>query len=121
MEAASSHGAESDRESKSSDSGDSEAASDNFGHLKVMVAAALAGINYNFGLSNIKKPHVGSMESYTHYFPEGYGQPPAQSLCRSLEQMMLSSLRTFSLLSFVCHRFHSLWTSCANSGCNCTI
>jgi hypothetical protein len=75
--AASSHGAESDCESKSSDSGDSEAASDKFGHLKVMAAAALAGISYNFGLSNIKKTHVGSMESYTHYFPEGYGQPPS--------------------------------------------
>jgi hypothetical protein len=42
-----------------------------------MAAAALAWISYNFGPSNIKKTHVGSMESYTHYFPEGYGQPPS--------------------------------------------
>jgi hypothetical protein len=61
MEAALSRSAESDRVCRSGDSRDSETAFDNFGCLKVTVAAALAGITYNFGLSCITKARVGSM------------------------------------------------------------
>jgi hypothetical protein len=57
------------------DSGDSEIASNNFGRLKVVAAVALAGISYDFGPSKITKIRIGSMESYAHYFPKGYGQP----------------------------------------------
>jgi hypothetical protein len=74
--AGSSHGVESVRESQSGDSGDSETASDNSGRLKVVAAVALAGISYDFGLSNIMNTHVESMESYARYFPKGYGRPP---------------------------------------------
>jgi hypothetical protein len=74
--AGSSHGVESVRESQSGDSEDSETASDNSGRLKVAAAVALAGISYDFGLSNIMTTHVGSMESYARYFPKGYGRPP---------------------------------------------
>jgi hypothetical protein len=74
--AGSSHGVESVRESQSGDSEDSETASDNSGRLKVAAAVALAGISYDFGLSNIMNTHVGSMESYARYFPKGYGRPP---------------------------------------------
>jgi hypothetical protein len=56
-------GAESDRESQSSDSEDSETASDNSRRLKVAAAVALAGISYDFGQSNITKTNLGSMES----------------------------------------------------------
>jgi hypothetical protein len=72
-EAASPFGAESDRERKSGDSGGSETASDNSGCMKVAAVAALVGISFNFGQSNITKPHIGSMESYARYFPKGYG------------------------------------------------
>jgi hypothetical protein len=48
MEATSSRIVEFDRKSRSSDSGDSEIAFNNFGRLKVAAAAALAGITYNF-------------------------------------------------------------------------
>jgi hypothetical protein len=44
--------------------------------MKVAVAAALAGISYGFGPSNITKTQLGMMESYAHYFPKGYSQPP---------------------------------------------
>jgi hypothetical protein len=56
-------GAESDRECQSSDSEDSETASDNSRRLKVAAAVALAGISYDFGQSNITKTNLGSMES----------------------------------------------------------
>jgi hypothetical protein len=56
-------GAESDRENQSSDSEDSETASDNSRRLKVAAAVALAGISYDFGQSNITKTNLGSMES----------------------------------------------------------
>jgi hypothetical protein len=81
IEAALSHGVESDRESQSNDFGDSKNACHNSGCLKVAAAAALAGISCDFGSSNILKPHVGSMDSYSHYLPISYGQPPVWSLC----------------------------------------
>jgi uncharacterized protein with von Willebrand factor type A (vWA) domain len=61
-ETASPHGA------KSNDSGDSETASNNSGHVKVATTAALAGISYDFGQSNITKTRIGSIENYAHYF-----------------------------------------------------
>jgi hypothetical protein len=36
---------------------------------------ALAGISYDLGPSKISKTRIGSMESYAHYFPKGYGRP----------------------------------------------
>jgi hypothetical protein len=75
-EAASPLGAESDPESQSGNSGDNETASDNSGHVKVATMAALVGISYDFGQSNIMKTRIGLMESYTRYFSKGYGQPP---------------------------------------------
>jgi hypothetical protein len=50
-------------------------ASDNSGCLKVAEAVALAGISYDFKPSKIMKTRIGSMESYAHYFPKGYGRP----------------------------------------------
>jgi hypothetical protein len=44
--------------------------------MKVGVVIALAGISYHFGLSTIMKTRLGSLESYAHYFPKGYGRPP---------------------------------------------
>jgi hypothetical protein len=72
-EATSLHDVESNHESRSGDSGDSETASDSSGRLKVLAAAALAGISYDFGLSSVTKVRVRSMENYAHYFTEGYG------------------------------------------------
>jgi hypothetical protein len=46
------------------------------GRLKVAAAAALVEISYDFRPSKIMKTHIGSMESYAHYCPKGYGQPP---------------------------------------------
>jgi hypothetical protein len=79
-EAASPLGAESDPESQSGNSGDNETASDNSGHVKVATMAALAGISYDFGQSNIMKTRIGLMESYTRYFSKGYGQPPRRGV-----------------------------------------
>jgi hypothetical protein len=50
-----------------------ETAFDDSGCLKDVVAAALAGINYNFPPLGITKACIESMENYTHYFPKGYG------------------------------------------------
>jgi hypothetical protein len=61
-------GAESDRESQSGGPGDSETACDEDGHVKVGVAAALAGISYDFGLLTVTRARVRSLESYNHYF-----------------------------------------------------
>jgi hypothetical protein len=72
-EATSSCGADSNRESHFGDSGDNETASDNFGRLNVAVAAALARISYDIGPLGITKARVGTMETYTCYFPKGYG------------------------------------------------
>jgi hypothetical protein len=77
-EAGSPCSAEIDRERQSGDSGDSETASNNSGHLKVSMVAALAGISYNFGPSKIMKTCIGSMESYARYFLKGYA-PDAES------------------------------------------
>jgi hypothetical protein len=77
MKTASIRSTESDHESQSSDSGGNETGSDNSGHLKVAVAAALATISYDFGQSTIKKTCLTSMESYAHYFPKGYYRPPS--------------------------------------------
>jgi hypothetical protein len=44
--------------------------------VKVVATAALARTSYDFGQSNIMKTCLGSMESYAHYFPKGYGRPP---------------------------------------------
>jgi hypothetical protein len=38
--------------------------------MNVAAAAALAGISYDFGQSNITKTHLGLMESYARYFPK---------------------------------------------------
>jgi hypothetical protein len=48
-EVVSTHEAAPDRNSQSSDSGDSETGSNNSGRLKLAVVAALAGISYDFG------------------------------------------------------------------------
>jgi hypothetical protein len=72
IEATSLHGADSDRESRSGNSRDCETASDNSRSLKVVAAAALAGISYDFGPSGITKARVRSMEPYARYFPKGY-------------------------------------------------
>jgi hypothetical protein len=69
-------GVDSDCERWFDDSRDNETTSNNSGCLKVAAAAALAGISYDFGPSKIMKTHIGSMESYAHYFPKGYGRPP---------------------------------------------
>jgi hypothetical protein len=68
--------ADSDCEIQSGDFGDNETTFDNSGHLKVVVAAALAGISYDFGSSKITKSRIGPMESYALYFPKRYGRPP---------------------------------------------
>jgi hypothetical protein len=73
MEVASSRSTESDHKSRSSNSGDNEFVADNFGHLKVVAAAALAEITYDFGLLGVTKACVGSMENYARYFPKRYG------------------------------------------------
>jgi hypothetical protein len=65
---------ESDRESRPGDSRDNETASDNSRRLKVVTVAALAGISYDFGQPNIMKTYIRLMESYTRYFPKGYGR-----------------------------------------------
>jgi hypothetical protein len=75
-EAISEQDVETDRESQSSDFGDSETASDNSVRLKVAATAALAGISYDFGPSTIMKARLGSLENNTHYFPKGYERPP---------------------------------------------
>jgi hypothetical protein len=69
-------GSESDRESQSGGSEDSEIASDNSRRLKVAAMTVLAGISYDFGQSIVTKTRVMSMESYTCYFPKGYGRAP---------------------------------------------
>jgi hypothetical protein len=71
------HNANSNRKSRSGDPGDSETASDNSGRLKVAAAGVLTGFSCDFGPSNIMKIRIGSMESCAHYFPKGYGRPPA--------------------------------------------
>jgi hypothetical protein len=71
-EAASSRDAEFDCESQPGESRDSEAASDNSGHLKVVAVAALATIVYDFGQSLVTKTRLTSMESCAHYFLKGY-------------------------------------------------
>jgi hypothetical protein len=76
-EAISEQDVETDRESQSSDFGDSETASDNSVRLKVAAAAALAGISYDFGPSTIMKAHLRSLENNTHYFSKGYERPPS--------------------------------------------
>jgi hypothetical protein len=76
MEATSSRDAESARESQSGDVGDNETASANSRHLKVVATTALDWISYDFGPSTITKTHLGTMESYSQYFPKGYGRPP---------------------------------------------
>jgi hypothetical protein len=75
-EVTSSRGADYDHERRSGDSEDSKIASYDSGHPKVAVAAALAGISYNFGLSGITKACVKSMENYACHFPKGYGRAP---------------------------------------------
>jgi hypothetical protein len=65
-----------DRASQSGDSEDSETASDNFTRVKVATVTALSRISYDFGQSNIMRNCLGSMESYDHFFPRGYGWPP---------------------------------------------
>jgi hypothetical protein len=76
-QAASTRGIESDRKSRSGNSGDSKTTFDNSGRMKVAVVAALAGISYDFGQSTITKTRLTSMESYTSYFPKGYCRPPS--------------------------------------------
>jgi hypothetical protein len=115
------HGAESDRESRSGDYGDSETASDNSRCLKVAATATLAGISFDFGPSSIIKAHVGSMENYACYFPKGYGRPLAQSQCRSPARMKLLSSKIFSLLGSVCHCIQFMRTFYVNSEFNYTI
>jgi hypothetical protein len=68
---------ESDRGSQSGDSSDSEIASNNSTCLKVVVAAALAGISYYFGPSTITKARLGSLENNAHDFLKGYRRPPS--------------------------------------------
>jgi hypothetical protein len=92
--------ADSDRESRSGDSGDSETASDNFGCLIVSVVAALAGISYDFGPSKVTKTRIGSIGSYARYFPKVYGRPLARSLCQSLKRMKLPSFDTKRIRNF---------------------
>jgi hypothetical protein len=70
-EAALEHDVESDSESQSCDSGDCKTASDN--SVKVVAAAALAGISYDFAQSTITKICLGSLENNAHYFLKGYG------------------------------------------------
>jgi hypothetical protein len=63
-DAASEQGVKSDRESHSCGSSDSETTSDEGEHMKVGVAATLAGISYDFGLSTFMRTRIGSLESY---------------------------------------------------------
>jgi hypothetical protein len=73
-EASLSHEAASNHKSQSRDTKDSETSSDTSTHLKV-VAAALAGVTYDFWQSTMMKTHLRSLEYHSHYFPKGYGQP----------------------------------------------
>jgi hypothetical protein len=75
-EAVSKQDVESDCESRSGDSSDSDTASDNSAHLKVVATAALVGISYEFGPSTITKARLASLENNAHYFLKGYGHPP---------------------------------------------
>jgi hypothetical protein len=43
--------------------------------VKIRVVAALAGMIHDFGQSTITKARLASLESFTHYFPNGYGRP----------------------------------------------
>jgi hypothetical protein len=70
-EAASEQDAESDRGSQSGDSSDSETASDNSRCVKVLAAAALARISYEFVQSSIMKTSLWSLESHARYFLKG--------------------------------------------------
>jgi hypothetical protein len=61
-----------DCESRSGGSEDTESASDDSERTKVVVAAAAAGITFNFEASCVGKAHITSMENNSRYFPKGY-------------------------------------------------
>jgi hypothetical protein len=42
-----------------------------------VVAAAAAGITFDFNASDVGKACITSMENNTHYFPKGYRRPPS--------------------------------------------
>jgi hypothetical protein len=95
VEAALSRSAESDCESRSSNSEDSENASSNSERLKVEAAAAATGITYDFGASSVTKVHIGSMETTRPTLPRDMVEPLAQSRCWSPMQMKLLSSKIF--------------------------
>jgi hypothetical protein len=119
--ATSSRSAESNRESQSDDSGDSGTASNNSRRLKVAVAAALAEINYDFGLLGVMKAHVGSMENYARYFPKGYGRAPGVEFVPEPHANEVVIFEDFSLLGSVCYCIRYLQTFCTSFRFNCTI
>jgi hypothetical protein len=71
------HSVESNPESQSGDSRDNKTTSNNSGCQKVVAAATLARISYDFSQSIITRTRLTSMESYARYFPMGYGQAPS--------------------------------------------
>jgi hypothetical protein len=97
-------------------------ASDNSGCLKVAEAVALAEISYDFKPSKIMKTRIGSMESYAHYFPKGYGRPlgvESVSEFRANEAIIFEDF--FLLQGFVYHRIQFLWIFCTSFKCSCII
>jgi hypothetical protein len=60
----------------SGDTGNSGITSDNGGHAKIGVDAALAGIILNFGWSKVTKGRILDLERSSHAFPKGSTRPP---------------------------------------------
>jgi hypothetical protein len=53
---------------------------DELGHVKVAVAAAAAGITFNFYHSNVGMTRVMTLESNAQYFLKGYYQAPGTKM-----------------------------------------
>jgi hypothetical protein len=62
-----------DCKSRSGDYGDTESTSDDSEHVKV---AAAVGITFDFGVSDVGKAHIMSMENNTRYILKGYYRAP---------------------------------------------
>jgi hypothetical protein len=110
--------AASDRESQSGDSEESESGSDTATHIKVAAAAALAGITFDFGQSTMTRTRLASLGNNSHYFIEGYAQPPGVEYVLDPWPDEACS-RISLLLGFVCPHTWFFWTFCVNFECNC--
>jgi hypothetical protein len=105
-EAALEQGAGSDEENQSKGIGDDKIASDS--HVKIGAEATLARINYDFGKSGITKACIATLESFTHYFPKGYGQAPgAESMLDTHENKAVGFKDSFAASLRMClHLVH---------------